>query len=404
MPRGKRRFGRRKRGLGRFRKRSAVAVSRRRRLKRGRYKRNRRSKTSILGKLGQALTAPGEIKEITGFNMGSVIGQKYWYTSIMGLTAEIPKIMLKRPAMNPLWNCFDGEGGTSDIGANECHIKLKVHCRQRWINRSNISAYITLYDCVLRKDLPQGVFVDPGNSAKNSLDEESLQAVWAQETTGSVYEQAGYSLKQPSSAYNAATPLLAVYNFPNYTPYMSPTFCHYWKIVKVHKVRLGPGHSCQSDYGLNSKTWTNYDIQTTLKGNVPNSTQAGLCIGLKGKTIMRLISCVGELVHVDSENAKSGINQQTTGSPVIDVTESKTWNFHFDPLLPKKYDMRIPSINTALGIDQTFQMGYDSNLNVGVPLNNFTTAADMPSGANTWVVPASAVVQTTAVADVPIEN
>lgn len=404
--------------MARFRKRRGIRGKKRRigrrtrRGFRGRGKGRFRAKKSFIGRLiWQKIAQPHEIREVLGQSCFCAVGQKAWALGYIGSVPEINKCEKKRPITNI--STFE-EGGSIQAGTGQNMSKMRVKAVSvvRMINRDSTPSHVTVYKWVARKDVLPSEFPDPSvPGSHNNINLKGLLNKFYLEFNSTLVTRDTFAPTLPSSIYNGATTLTAPYLI-NYTPFMSPTFCHFFKIISVKQAVLGPGQSAHFMYGSKKyKTYTNWDLRSTDGTSAPgNDSTKNYPVFLGGRTSGYLISVIGAPVHLDQNKAiaPDTANQtyQSTGATGIDINESKTYNYYFIDKVHKSFDFRFPQDNgnVAYSTDKvTSQMIYDSANNQDPIPTNWSNATDLALNPNTWSNPVSAVVKTVSTMDYPSE-
>lgn len=396
----------------------------RRRIGRRRYGGKRRrgigrrgKRISFRRKVDAVISPHYEVKELSaqtlvvGPNYGTTYpSQKWWYHSALGEPGEFAQVSKAHP---PQLAASYASYTNSDLQAIDSW-KAYVRCSRmlKFMNRSNTAAYLTIYECIPRRDIPFGIFGSTG------INNTQIMNLWTQ----GMVQSGEYDITNGNTLFstinytteNSTTGPVAFCNTLQFTPFDSNLFCRLFKITKVKKAHLGPGHSAYYKFGIGTRTWSDvdeqfYGHQGNTGGSLPNARF--------GKYKMVLISLHGDMVHYDkppaNANNDSGNPQTLTGSPVVDMLSESKWNFYYSMNgngKPTKSYRTIYANNavqtTYAGTNTTYdgmkqKMGYDANLNTGVPISTFA-----PWNANTigqtvnYQIPVSGVVQTINAADV----
>nr|QXP07715.1 MAG: putative capsid protein [Arizlama virus] len=333
-------------------------------VKRGRMRRGgRRGRSSTLSKIVRMFTTPQVCKVTFARNAASAgVGLRTWYADWINTRANVDDMYLRRPL--GMLNQATGTGSAAETvayGSSQyIHVSSFV---QKWTlqNRSNWDMELKVYECIVRDDQ------DVGGAATTFV-----TALFGTSYADRTLENQDYH--QPAYA-GAGDGLTAVYQNPSYTPYMSTSFCECFKVIKTTPIKLGVNDYVSYVVRCGKKRFATIKLDHT--GGTSGYTD------LIGRwTKMLVFTWVGGPID-DSTTGTEG--KQSKSIADLFMQCDMTYKFWCEPGCPPLYN--IASSNATAN-----QLGYDTQ-------NNYSTLTAM-----TQVIPVTAVVETSADAEVDPEN
>ena len=243
--------------------RYAAGSSSRRRLKRGR-KRNRRRRSNkktrgtsgVLSKLVRRLCTPMTYKTTYAQNGQGNQGLRSYFSLCTGGENLITTIGAKHPS-NFLFNTAHGSSSTAtlqDQGGSNWNLQLnQLIWDARIQNRSNASMELKMYECLVRHDI---------SSSSLSNANQSLSAIFQQSLDTPTYVGQDLSNLGPGQAA-LPTGVSHEWQLPTFTPYMSNTFCTFFKIIRQKSMTLSPNEIVPMKFHQRKKLFKGSHIQSS---------------------------------------------------------------------------------------------------------------------------------------------
>lgn len=229
-------------------KKRRLRGSRKRGSGRKRMKKGSLTNSRMLGILRRKLTTPMTYKTTVAQTRSGLQGQRQWMdVEIAG--EQFIKILANRRPSNFLFNTAIGTASTAvvqDIGQSQYQLVIdKLIWDMRIQNRGNASMELKIYECVIRHDVAATDF---------STGVSGAQTFFNTSSDPPTFVGTGQSNLGPQQVA-FPTGMTHQHQHPTYTPYMSNLFCSFFKILKCHKLALGPNEIVCKKFYAKAKTF-----------------------------------------------------------------------------------------------------------------------------------------------------
>lgn len=247
----RRRFRRRRYRLRRRRYQRRI----RRYVRTRRYRTRRKSrKGGVLRKMLRALLPEIPIKYCQVYSGTGSFGSRTWLSTTIGSVNDIYTYRDQLPGLSNLYD--DGTTGTSTHLSFQQFASKKFKARHKasYIgqNVGNATMFLTIHICKFRHDYVHGS--DP--------------AVTSIMTDCATSTNSGSGLVNATSTLPGSGYIGNYYNYPQFTVFSSSNFVSTYKVVKTHRLRVGPGDwfkfKLNSGYKEFDKSWLTANNSETL--------------------------------------------------------------------------------------------------------------------------------------------
>lgn len=300
------------------------SVTRRRRGKRSvRRKGKRGTKGGLMGHLYKMICTPRLYKNTFGFTSPGTANQRTWYWDPLFTNYDLQAFNGEGAPDRYITSTTEGAASTAtSYGVKTGKLRVKRAVKfYRLQNRSNADMELTMYICKPRRSCDVSAI--------------DVASTWA--TQAFQHDDATTNAQGPGQLANP-TGVTQKWQYPAYTPYMSPSFTSVLQVAFTKKVTLGPGETIKKTFKMKGGS---FPIERILNGD---------CTWWKGHSYGVLWSWVGGMV--DDGNADGVVGKANC---LLQWEYDYHAEFDYLPRVGALYD--IGAANNEIG----FTTGYKIN-------------------------------------------
>lgn len=297
---------------------SRKRFGRKRKFRRGRRKFGRKKRKFSSNVPRKIYCQPTTYEDINAFDVKGDTSKKTHFLTKGVPSSDVSALMAKN------WTFLQTVNkGTHNLNTSARRFRVGAFIQHECCNRSNTTMQVTVYEIMYRKDTPK-VILDP-SAADFGLG--SAKTLWGADGT------TAYNLADGTTAVPGGTTSLAsYYDYPIWTPYRSPTFCEFVKILKKRSFQCPPGGRFLLKHGMKIKKFGEAYIDAL---NGTNGAQ-----GIGGWTKQFLISFKGQIATTGTAGGANigfttnTLNVVTTRKLTVQtiLNSVKTWDMEIGTL------------------------------------------------------------------------
>lgn len=309
-------------------------------------------------------TTPQTVKTTVAFARPGIQGQRQWMSVELAGEQYLNNLADKYKPSSFLYNTSSGSTATlQDFTKNSWHMHIDKHMWDTRIqNRSNASMELKIYECIVRHNIDAAA-IDKTMTSFASIFENDTDPPATIGTNSIGPSQA--PLNAVSGGKGSSEGVTHMWQHPAFTPFNSPQFCEYFKILNTYTIKLGPNEITCKKFYCKAKTFKG----RWLTSGASNEWQ-------QGWSKLLLFSWVG--MPVDDGTT---VNQTKAVADVF-IQADVTTRLHFTPGLTKlsnfefanatnqivnNYWFKPTGMTAALPVDQTVQTTASASVGVTAP-------------------------------------
>lgn len=297
------------------------------------FKRKTRKYKSVNKLLWKRICTPQTVKSTWAYALAGKQGQRQWMPMMMG---SLGQIQAEVAARRPTGFLTAGQRGSASIQTifeygqqNWQAVIQSLVYDTRIQNRSNATMELKIYECAMRHDVPSGSL----NAQTGFL------SMFSRDMDNPTFVGSGNSNQGPNQE-NLPTGITNNYYHPAFTPYMSNEFVNTFKILKTHRVNLGPNEVLHKKFYCKKNA--------TFKGQYIDGATS--TFWQKNYTKYLLFSWVGQPVDDGT------VVKQTKARCDLFIQSDITMKFHFWPGEEPLYNISYSPANFVGGTTNQYKL------------------------------------------------